>query len=236
MPNYFFRATSIVLSVIKKGSLFFIIFWLSSSVGCKNSTQNSKVKSDSVNVPKIMDTSKLAAYSKTSNLYVLYLTSGELASIFPRFGDTNKVHFISFEPIYTSDGRISLAAFAGRKIGEASNYEEAAAPPVILHVTTVSMFDMTNKDVLLSGQEVNRRNVQHGNQNDLKILREMKNNSSCKYIIFVPTVFLYPGTSSLYEITYGIGCSETIPISKMPDFLTPISTNPTPPRNSYSNR
>jgi len=208
-----------------------------------NSTDTTSSVSTDTSIPSKSFLSKVCI---ESNLHILYARTSEIVKLYRRV-NVSKTEKIIFQ-IYWQNGVFSLAAFEGEKKLGRSKYGDNKAP-LILQVSSefpgTGVFDMNGINVLLSDQELNSKNDQHSNNDDITNLYNYLTGSTPRpatFITFTPSIV--PLSSNIYTIRYELGYTGKEPSqspweNKNPFFMNypAISgvslTNPTPPRNSY---
>ncbi|KAA9040567.1 hypothetical protein FW778_00545 [Ginsengibacter hankyongi] len=182
-----------------------------------------------------------------SNLHILYASTPDMVKLYRRL-HVQRTEKIIFQ-IYWQNGVFSLAAFEGKKEQEGNTDFGNNRAPLILQVSSefpgTGVFDMNGINVLLSDQELNSKNDQHSNNDDIANLHNYLTGSTpppANFITFTPSIV--PLSPNIYTIQYVLGYTNKEPSrspweKNKPFFMNYPAipgvspTNPTPPRNSY---
>lgn len=214
-----------------------------------NSGQNKQIISTDTTSSIITDStippkSFLSKVCIESSLHILYAKTSDILNLYnhPHVSNIEKIIF----QIYWQNGVFSLAAFEGGKNLGRSDYGNNNSP-LILNVSSefpgTGVYDMNNRNVLLSDQELNSRNDQNSNNDDITALHNYVNNKAADpFITFTPSIIALSSQINLIQYQVGHAAKEplTVTLKKGKFIFTkylPVPqvspTNPTPPRNSY---
>ena len=184
-------------------------------------------------------------------LHVLYLTNKDksdqlnqiLAAWKNRRGHSKKPKKIVFQFIYKSDNTVSkpdntvsLIAFTGRKSWGRTHYQNGTAGVIL----TVSPYipqkgaDMKGKDVIFGDQEINIAKDDKG-EKPVNVLFNIADNpnSGNAYVYFTPQLLCSNGGTYIIQYSLSIG-DGSHPFDKtLVSTSINVSTNPSPPRNSF---
>jgi len=177
-------------------------------------------------------------------LHVLYLTnkdqSDQLNQILSawknRRNRSKRPKKLIFQFIYKSDSTLSLIAFAGRKSWGRTHYQNDAGGVIL----TVSSYipktgaDISHKSVVFGDQEINVAKDDEGKK-PVNVLFDIANNPAPgnAYVYFTPQLLSSNGCTYIIQYTLSYGDMEPTFQKELVVQSLNISTNPSPPRNSY---
>ena len=185
------------------------------------SFNNGKNKRTSVNGSKGASLITSPTVNINGNLYILYLTQGEMQSLLGRTAGGAKDDKVIFQFFFDQNGILDLNAWP-KKSG-AFPYKT----DLLLHETTVTCTS-------IPGDNVHLGNIRLGPA-EFKALKAVI--TQYQYFIFVPTVNPVDATDKYYYIVYDIYGDNSLPTAcpyPIPSTITtktPIATtrNPSPP-------
>lgn len=208
-------------------------FFLSS---CHNGQPVNENNTDSIAKKKSSDSLHEQLTIGDTKLDILWTTSKQLYDLTNI--DSKTPDKVVFQFFSDNNGNISLACFVGEKQSDGNNKKTTfnQSLPLLLTPSSQSTCDISNKSVLFSDEELNRKNDDVKGVDDISILSDFLTKNPGVFITFTP--FLVGiNSNKLYQIGYKIGYVHDQPQWHQQFTPTPIQnlspTNPTPPRNSY---
>ena len=256
MPNDKFSFQTLGFSSRNQFSLVIILAACCILQAC-NSGQNKKINNvDTTNAANTIGNDSTVLAKKflsqvciESNLHILYAQTSDILNLY-KHRHVSKIGKIVFD-IYWENGVFTLATFdGGKKLGK-TDYGKNKSP-LVLQVSSEfpdpkkEDYDLNNKNVLLSDQELNANNDENSGNDDISGLYDYITGANGTkpdaFITFTPSIVLL--ATNIYTIQYQVGYADKEPLKltwggKTPTFTSyqPVpgvsATNPTPPRNSY---